>query len=191
MRVHDLGTIIVLVLLTFNLIAQWSHHSLNLTRSRIWDSGTVTLTSRMAQKPLNQSHRYNRSAYFPERKKSRRFTGRTITAKTLPCGTPTTTLTSLLRWLNLSKAAVKSMLTILASCPVWKHSVGYLLHTEWHPNAKTFPISEVGIWKHTSAFHKSPKMNRSQNRNQMNRNQQTLDSVLSSYTCTNALGCTP
>ena len=42
--VHDLETIIVLVLLAFNFIPQRSHHSLTLTRSRLRDSATVTLT---------------------------------------------------------------------------------------------------------------------------------------------------
>ena len=39
-----LKTNIVLVLLAFNFIPQWSHHSLTLLRSRIRDSATVTLT---------------------------------------------------------------------------------------------------------------------------------------------------
>ena len=42
--VGDLETIIVLVLLTFYFIAQKSHHSLTLPRSRIGDSAIVTLT---------------------------------------------------------------------------------------------------------------------------------------------------
>ena len=40
---HDLETIIVLVLLTFNFIPQKSHHLLTLTRSQIKESATVTL----------------------------------------------------------------------------------------------------------------------------------------------------
>ena len=41
--VHDLDTIIVLVLLSFNFIPQRLHHSLTVTRSLIRDSATVTL----------------------------------------------------------------------------------------------------------------------------------------------------
>ena len=40
--VRDLKIIIVLVLLSFNFIPQRSDHSLNLQRSRIRDSATVT-----------------------------------------------------------------------------------------------------------------------------------------------------
>ena len=40
--VHDLETIIVLVLLAFNFIPQRSHHAFTLTRSRFGDSATVT-----------------------------------------------------------------------------------------------------------------------------------------------------
>ena len=42
--VHDLETIIVLVLLAFNFNPERSHHSLTLPMSRIRDSATVTLT---------------------------------------------------------------------------------------------------------------------------------------------------
>ena len=42
--VRDLETIIVLFFLAFNFISQRSHHSLTLTRSRLRDSVTVTLT---------------------------------------------------------------------------------------------------------------------------------------------------
>ena len=42
--VRDLETIIVLVLLAFNFISQRLHHSLTLTRSRLRDPATVTLT---------------------------------------------------------------------------------------------------------------------------------------------------
>ena len=41
--VHDLETIMVLVLLAFNFIPQRSHHSLTLPRSQIKDLATVTL----------------------------------------------------------------------------------------------------------------------------------------------------
>ena len=41
---RDLETIIVLVLLAFNLIPERSLHSLALPRSRIGDSATATLT---------------------------------------------------------------------------------------------------------------------------------------------------
>ena len=43
--VHDLKTIIVLVLLAFNFIPQRLHHSLTLLRSRFSDSATATLMS--------------------------------------------------------------------------------------------------------------------------------------------------
>ena len=42
--VRDLETIIVLVLLAFNFVSQWSHHSLTFMRSGLRDSATVTLT---------------------------------------------------------------------------------------------------------------------------------------------------
>ena len=42
--VHDLQTVIVLVLLAFNLIPQRSHHSLTLTGPLIKDSATATLS---------------------------------------------------------------------------------------------------------------------------------------------------
>ena len=57
--VHDLETIIVLVLLAFNFIPQRSHHSQTLPRPQIRDSATATL------KPSKWSHQHNRSAYFP------------------------------------------------------------------------------------------------------------------------------
>ena len=41
--VHDLDTIIVLVLLAFNFIPQRPHQSLTFTRSRLRDSATATL----------------------------------------------------------------------------------------------------------------------------------------------------
>ena len=43
--VHDLESIIVLVLLTSNIIPQRSHQSLTLPRSRIRDSATITQMS--------------------------------------------------------------------------------------------------------------------------------------------------
>ena len=49
--VRDLETIIVFVLLAFNLIPQKSYHSLTLMRSRIRDYATVTLAPGMAQQP--------------------------------------------------------------------------------------------------------------------------------------------
>ena len=41
---HDLETILVLVLLSFNFIPEMSHHPLTLTSSWLKDSSTVTLT---------------------------------------------------------------------------------------------------------------------------------------------------
>ena len=43
-NVRDVETIVVLVLLAFNFIPRRSHHSLTLSRSRIRDSATVTLS---------------------------------------------------------------------------------------------------------------------------------------------------
>ena len=54
----------------------------------------------------------------------------------------------------LSKAALKSICTVLASCPlsnahgkVWDTHEGII-------SSECFPISELGGWIHTSAFHK-------------------------------------
>ena len=120
--------------------------------------------------------------------------------KTLPCGTPDTTLTSLLLqpstimccdrfdrncvnidnteppipreqslyiipwWLTLSKAALKSICTILASCPL---SSALCSLCDTHKSAsqvpmQTFPISKLGGWKHTTTFHKPSEANRHQ-----------------------------
>ena len=66
------------------------------------------------------------------------------------------------RWLTLSKAALKSICTIRASCPL-----SNALCTVWdtHRSAsgtQTFPISKLGGWQHTTVFHKSSKANRYQ-----------------------------
>ena len=75
----DLETLIVLVLLAFNFIPQWSHHSLTLTRLRLRYSATVTLTPGDARQLSKWSHRHNGSACSPEWKKAPRCTGGTIT----------------------------------------------------------------------------------------------------------------
>ena len=120
--------------------------------------------------------------------------------KTLPCGTPDTTLTSLLlqpstitccdrfdrsyvnidntepqilteqslyrinRWLTLSKAALKSICTILASCmPTLQCTLQCMRHTQKCITVtQTCPLSKLGGWKHTTAFHKSSEANRHQ-----------------------------
>ena len=69
-NVRDLETIIVLVLLAFNFIPQYSQNSLTFTRSRLRDSATVTLRLGMAQQLTKWSHRHNRSAYSPEWRKA-------------------------------------------------------------------------------------------------------------------------
>ena len=77
--VHDLETIMVLVLLTFNFIPWRLHQSLTLTRSRFRDSATVALTTRNGATPSKWSHLYKVSAYSPDSKTSQRCTGGTIT----------------------------------------------------------------------------------------------------------------
>ena len=96
--VRNLETIIVLVLLAFNFIPQRWHHSLTLPRWRIRDFATLTLTP---QQSWYWCHQHNRSAYFSEFKKSSEVYSKNNNGpKTLPCGTPDTTLTSLLRQLS-------------------------------------------------------------------------------------------
>ena len=63
-------------------------------------------------------------------------------------------------WLTLSKAELKSICTIRASyplsnalCSVWEKCI---------TGTQTFPISKLGGWKHSTAFHKSFKTNRHQ-----------------------------
>ena len=72
--VHDLETIIVLVLLAFNFIPQWSHHSLTLPRSWIRDTATATLMPGDGTTAI----KVESSAYFPEYKKAPEYTGGTI-----------------------------------------------------------------------------------------------------------------
>ena len=62
--VRDLETIIVLVLLAFNFTPQGLHHALALTRSRLRDSATVTLTYRDGKQLSKWGHRQKRSAYL-------------------------------------------------------------------------------------------------------------------------------
>ena len=62
-------------------------------------------------------------------------------------------------WMTLSKAALKSICTILASCPLsnglcsMRHAQNCITGTQ------TFPIRKLGGWKHTTALHKSSKAN--------------------------------
>ena len=94
-----LSTIIVLVLLAFNFILQRSHHSLTLPKSQFKDSATVTQTPGMAQQQSKWSHQHNRFAYFPQWKRDQKCIAyrNNYGPKTLPCGTPDASLTSLLR----------------------------------------------------------------------------------------------
>ena len=94
---RDLETIIVLVLLSFNFIPQRSHQSQTLMMSRLRDSATATLTpAGMAHQLSRWSYRHNRSAYFQNRKNSEVYRRSNNGPKTLLCGTPDATLTSLL-----------------------------------------------------------------------------------------------
>ena len=95
--VRDLETIIVLAY-THCFIPQRSHHSLTLPRSRIKDSATVTLTPadgttaitvESSAKPIRVYSRMEKSSEVYKRNNNG--------PKTLPCGTPDTTTTSLLR----------------------------------------------------------------------------------------------
>ena len=94
--VSDLETIIVLVLFAFNFIYQRSHQSLTLPRPRIRDSATVTLTSGDGTTEIKVSHQHNHQLIFQNGIKSEVYRRKNIVAKTLPCGTTDTTLTSLL-----------------------------------------------------------------------------------------------
>ena len=79
--VRDLETIIVFVSLAFNFIPH-----------------RLVRTPGMSPQPWKRSHLHNRSAYSPEWRTTPRCTYGTITGpKTLPCGTPDTTLNSLLQ----------------------------------------------------------------------------------------------
>ena len=65
-------------------------------------------------------------------------------------------------WLTLSKPTMKSIWTILASCPHFN-----TLYKVWDTensitSTETFSICELGGRKHTSTFHKPSKMNRHQ-----------------------------
>ena len=63
-------------------------------------------------------------------------------------------------WFTLSKAALKSICTILAFCPcsnaLWS---AWDKHKKCITGTQTFPISLLGGWKHTTALHKLSKMN--------------------------------
>ena len=94
---HDLETILVLVLLAFNFISKRLHHSLTLPRSWFRDSAAVTLTPGDG-KTTEWSHRHHPSAYPSKRKKnSEVYRKNNNGPKTLPCATPDATLTSLLQ----------------------------------------------------------------------------------------------
>ena len=63
-------------------------------------------------------------------------------------------------WLTVSKAAMKSICTILASCPLSNALCSVLdKHNSASLVSQTFPIGNLGGWKHTTEFHKSSKTN--------------------------------
>ena len=97
--VRDLETIIVLVLLAFNFIPQRSHHPLTLPRSRIRDSATATLTPAWGWHNSHQSGVISITdrLIFQNGKSSEVYRRNNNVPKTMPCCTPDTTLTSLLR----------------------------------------------------------------------------------------------
>ena len=97
-NVHDLQTIIVLVLLAFNFIPQRSHHSLTLPRSRIRHSATVTLTPEDGRTAIKVAlSAYPISLFSRMEKCSEVIMRNNNWPKTLQCGSLDTTLTSLLR----------------------------------------------------------------------------------------------
>ena len=64
-------------------------------------------------------------------------------------------------WLTQSKAVLKSICTILASCPLSNAPSSVLGHTKkCITGTQTIPISKLGGWKHTTVFHESSKTNR-------------------------------
>ena len=91
--VHDMETIIVLVLLAFNFIPQRSHHSL---RSWLRDSATATLRPGDGTTAIKVESSANRSAYSPKLKRAPRYRRNNNGPKTLPCSTHDSILTSLL-----------------------------------------------------------------------------------------------
>ena len=99
--VRDLETIIVLVLLSFNLIPQRSHHSLTLPRSRSRDSATVTLlvSNVWGRHNSHQSRVISITDQLISRngKCSEVHRRNNSVPKTLPCGTPETISISLLQ----------------------------------------------------------------------------------------------
>ena len=93
--VRDLETIIVLVLLAFNFIPQRSHHAFTLTRSRFRDSATVTRAPGDGTTAIKVESSSYPISLFSRMEKVPRCPKHG--PKTLPCCTPETTLTSLLR----------------------------------------------------------------------------------------------
>ena len=79
MRNHE--TVIVLVLLAFNFIPQRSHQSLTLTQNN-YQRGVISITDQRIFQNGKKSELHRRNNNGP---------------KTLPCGTPDITLTSLFR----------------------------------------------------------------------------------------------
>ena len=63
--VHDLGTIIVLVLLAFSFIPHKLHHTLTLLRSYFIGSEMATLSLGMTQQAPEWSRQHNHKAWFP------------------------------------------------------------------------------------------------------------------------------
>ena len=66
----------------------------------------------------------------------------------------------ILWWSTLSKAAMKSICKILAVCLHPPRYVAvYEKHTKVHRRCPTIPVSKLGGWKKTTAFHQSSKTN--------------------------------
>ena len=63
-------------------------------------------------------------------------------------------------WLIQSKAALKSINTILASSPFSNTLFSVSYTHKCIAGIQTFPISKLGGWKHTTASHKSSEVNR-------------------------------
>ena len=138
--VHDLETIIVLVLLAFNVIPQRSHHSLTFPRSRFKDSGTANLINAWGWHNSFQveSSASPLSLFYGMEKGSELYWRNNYGPTTLSYGILDSALTSLLRQRSTmaccdqfdrncvrtdnteppTPTALKSIWTILASCPL-------------------------------------------------------------------------
>ena len=150
----------------------------------------------MVQQPSKRSHRHCRSAYYTiivKYTKVYRINNNGI--KTLTCGTPETTLTSLLR----QPSTIRCCDPFDRNCQYTQHRTSNTHRAELIENAlmvdhmkgcteiylhdpsllstlqctlhctgqsqncitgtQTFSISKLGVWKHTTVFHKSSKTN--------------------------------